>query len=293
VSALTPSKTATHFKTLQQTATHCNILTRCDETQERLCGDDCNALQHTATHCNTLQHTATQCTIQSVLASCHTATHWFRMLNTILISESIEFRNAFRMYGTDENEFIHEYCHMGTAAWEACHVHRWVLNHPEETRHTVVLYTDAWVGSKVRQINLDMGNIYLSHRLCEVENHTIWDIGMLVPYLGYMSDFISHSSIYVKYQRVCCSVFPVCCSVFPVCCSVFPVCCSVFPLCVAVCSHFTRRHGRGLTSYMDASAIKRDIPQYTDYEEMEHTLYSTSKWNMRNIAKRYSEWMDW
>jgi len=45
-----------------------------------------------------------------------------------------------------------------------------------------------------------------------------------------------------------------------------------FPLCVAVYSHFTLRHGRGLTSYMDESAIKRDIPQYTDYEEMGHTL---------------------
>ena len=39
--------TATQWKTLQHTASHCNVIAA---------AYSCNTLQHTATHCNALQH---------------------------------------------------------------------------------------------------------------------------------------------------------------------------------------------------------------------------------------------
>jgi len=56
--------TATHYNTLQHTATHYNTLQHTVYNHYRA-ATHCNALQHTATHCNTLQHTATHC-IQSL-----------------------------------------------------------------------------------------------------------------------------------------------------------------------------------------------------------------------------------
>jgi len=73
--------TATHYNTLQRTATHCNtqqlsatlyttlqhITTRCNTGSATLCNTlqetarDCNTLQHSATLCNTMQHSATLC----------------------------------------------------------------------------------------------------------------------------------------------------------------------------------------------------------------------------------------
>jgi len=72
--------TATHYITLQHTATHCNTHCACvrwiDTSQTQYSATHCNTLQQTATthcvcsmygdlpdtmYCNTLQHTATQC----------------------------------------------------------------------------------------------------------------------------------------------------------------------------------------------------------------------------------------
>jgi len=76
--------TATHYSTLQHTATHCNTMqhaaaTHCNTLQHTVHHTathtlHCNALQHMAAHCNTctaLQHTTAHCsTLQ------HNATHW-------------------------------------------------------------------------------------------------------------------------------------------------------------------------------------------------------------------------
>ena len=80
--------TATHYNTLQHTATYCNarngsfsgikihLVSMCNLHT----ATHCNTLQHTSRHCNTLQHTATHCnTLQHTAVHCdtlrHTATH--------------------------------------------------------------------------------------------------------------------------------------------------------------------------------------------------------------------------
>jgi len=75
--------TTTHYKTLPNTATHCNIPgDEAGQLQHAPPADakHCNMLQHITTHYNTLQHTATHyIKLQHTATHCntlqHTATH--------------------------------------------------------------------------------------------------------------------------------------------------------------------------------------------------------------------------
>ena len=91
-----PHITATHYKTLQHIARHCNTLQHKPHASPRIAAaklpEDCNnLLPHAATHCNTLQHTATQCnsllhtaTLCNILQ--HSATHSYMLQHTAKLS---------------------------------------------------------------------------------------------------------------------------------------------------------------------------------------------------------------
>jgi len=87
---------ATHYNTLQHTATHCNTLQQQTATRwfhktprkrypsSRHTAAHCNTLQHISAHCSTLQHTAARCsTLQHKATQCNTVQHGATHYNTL------------------------------------------------------------------------------------------------------------------------------------------------------------------------------------------------------------------
>ena len=96
--------TTTHYKTLPNTATHCNIPgDEAGQLQHAPPADakHCNMLQHITTHYNTLQHTATHyIKLQHTATHCntlqHTATHCNTLQHTCRRSRAITARVTSR-----------------------------------------------------------------------------------------------------------------------------------------------------------------------------------------------------